>query len=66
MSTYDGMEKITAGMRRADGIDETLTPAGILIRTILIGLLKENLTRSTRKQAHKQRGRGRSRRGRKE
>jgi len=66
MSTYDGMEKITAGMRRADGIDETLTPAGILTRTILLMLLKENSTSSMRKLARKRRGRGRSRRGRKE
>jgi hypothetical protein len=65
MSIYDGTEKIIAGMPTG-GIDETLTPAGILTRTILLMLLKENSTSSMRKLARKRRGRGRSRRGRKE
>jgi hypothetical protein len=65
MSTYDGTEKTTAGMPTG-GIDETLTPAGILTRRILLTLLRENSAPSTRKRARKKRGRGRSRRGRKE
>jgi hypothetical protein len=53
-----------AGMFLISFTGGKLTPAGILTRTALISLLRENSISSTRKRARKRRGRGTSSRGR--